>query len=171
MKSATALSFICVIAFACSVKAQDPPVPPNHDAIKAKLGWMIGTWESKTTEGERRQFECKWILDKQVIQGRGMEGTPSKEWLRVFIGWNPVDKKLTVAGITRYGSQTSGDCIRSDDREFHFQVSGVEPAGRNSLILVYARTNDDKLIVEYRDWVIGGEKQEPMKVELTRKKK
>ena len=61
MKSATAISLICAIALASQVKAQDQPAPPNHEEIKAKLGWMIGTWERKTEEGTQHEFECKWV--------------------------------------------------------------------------------------------------------------
>ena len=168
MKRAMAISFIGIAVLASLVRAQDQPTPPNHEELKAKMGWMIGRWEGQVDDGNRVVFDCKWLLDKQFMHATISTGTPLQEFLQVIIGWNPVDKKLTVAGFSVAGSQTAGECAKALDNEFHFAVKGVSPDGPVSLTLVYAHPAKDTFVAEYRDWIVGDEKRNPFKIELKR---
>ncbi len=169
MKSATVISFIGIAVLASLVKAQDQPTPPNHEELKAKMGWMIGTWERKTEDGSQHEFDCRWVLDKQFIRGTVAIGNPLEEILHIMMGWDPIEKKLTVNGFSRFGGQSSGKCINTADNELHFALKGVSPEGPVSLTLVYAHPAEDTLVVEYRNVVVGDQKSDPFKVEFKRK--
>jgi len=169
MKSAATILLVCLMACTSQLSAQVGPAPPNQQEIKARLDWIVGKWESKTADDLPHRFECEWVLDKQFIRGKVMMGDPLEERIRVFIGWNPVAKKLTVSGFTSNGAQTAGEEIKSNGKETHFAAKGVEPEGPHSLTLIYALTDDGKLIVEYRNWMIGGTKMAPLKIEFERK--
>ena len=168
MRRAIAILFIGVAVLASVGRAQDRPTPPNHEEIKAKMDWLIGRWEGQEADGSRVVFDCKWILDKQFIHVTVSTGTPLQEYLQAVFGWNPIDKKLTVAGFNVAGGQTTGECVKALDNEVHFAVKGVSPDGPISLTLVYAHPAKNTFVAEYRDWSVGGEKRDNFKIEFKR---
>ena len=168
MGRAIAILFIVVAVFASAGRAQDRPTLPNHEELKAKMGWLIGRWEGQEADGSRVVFDCKWILDEQFVHVTVSTGTPLHEFLQAVFGWNPIDKKLTVAGFSVAGGQTAGECVRALDNEVHFAVKGVSPDGPISLILVYSHPAKDTFVAEYRDWRVGEQKRDAFKIEFKR---
>jgi hypothetical protein len=169
MKCFAKTLLLCLIGCVAFAAVEAQTASAAQDKIESKLGWMIGNWEAIGGQGPPLSFECKWVLDGQFMMGSVQMGQPSREILRVMMGWDPVEKTLTVDGFSARGDQSSGKYLKTAENEIHFAVDAVTEEGRLQLTVVYAHPNDDTLIVEYRDVTRDGQKQESAKVEYKRK--